>query len=90
MLGIKGKLALDNGAPQGFSGDDSVLNPKDVSVASGCVFNIPRSKSVTFRLATQECWSVLSIGRKKQPQLSCGEFSSQGFSTDVRPVGDGG
>lgn len=45
MLGIKGKLALDNGAPWGFSGNDSVLNPKDVSEASGCAFNIPYSKS---------------------------------------------
>lgn len=45
MLGIKAKLALDNGAPQGFSGNDSVLNPKDVSGVSGCAFNIPYSKS---------------------------------------------
>lgn len=45
MLGIKGKLALDNGALQGFSGNDSVWNPKDVSGVSGCVFNIPQSKS---------------------------------------------
>lgn len=45
MLGIKGKLALDNGTPQGFSGDDSVLNPKDVSGVSCCAFNIPCSKS---------------------------------------------
>ena len=44
MLGIKGKLALDNGAPQGFSVNDSVLNPKDVSGVSGCAFNIPYSK----------------------------------------------
>lgn len=45
MLGIRGKLALDNGAPQGFSGNDSVLNPKDISGVSGCAFNIPYSKS---------------------------------------------
>lgn len=44
MLGIKGKLALDNGTPQGFSGDDSVLSPKDVSGVSGCAFSISQSK----------------------------------------------
>lgn len=45
MLGIKRELALDNGAPRGFSGNDSVLNPTDVSEVSGCAFNIPYSKS---------------------------------------------
>lgn len=64
MLGIKGKLALDNGAPQGFSGNDSVLNPKDRSGVSGCAFNIPYSKFHD----SQEL--ILPLGREEGPQLS--------------------
>lgn len=76
MLGIKGKLALDNSTPQGFSGDDSVLNPKDVSGMSACAFNIPHSKSCdsqagrpgvlacssTWQGRTAVLWGVLILG----------------------------
>lgn len=85
MLGIKGKLASDNGTPQGFSGDDSVLNPKDVSGASGCAFNIPCSKS------DQSAGLLFRLAGKRG--LSCPVGSSHPRAwvlMRVRPVGDGG